>query len=129
MDGRVAQASSKQREMAGKSEMLAARPIRVDGAVEKSTGPGAWQVTVSLKPTRWARLLLRAPGGGMRKTFELDELGKFVWDACDGKTAVRQIIRRLAERYNLNEREAEVATVAFLQTLTRKGMLGMAIEK
>jgi hypothetical protein len=65
----------------------------------------------------------------MKKTFELDELGKFVWDACDGKTAVRQIIRRLAERYNLNQREAEVATVAFLQTLTRKGLIGMAVTK
>jgi hypothetical protein len=65
----------------------------------------------------------------MKKTFELDELGKFVWDTCDGKTAVRQIIRRLADRYNLNDREAEVATVAFLRTLTRKGLVGMAIEQ
>lgn len=109
--------------------MLAARPVRADGAVEKPTGPGAWRVTVALRPTRWAQWLLRAPGGGMNKTFELDELGKFVWDACDGKTSVRRIIRSLAQRYNLNEREAEVATVSFLQTLTRKGLVGMAVAK
>jgi hypothetical protein len=96
--------------------------------VEKSTGPASWQVTVSLQPTQWAKFVLRAPAGGVKKSFELDELGKFVWDACDGKTAVRHIIRKLAERYNLNQREAEVATVAFLQTLTRKGLIGMAME-
>ena len=112
-----------------KSDMLSARPVRAVGATEKSTGPAAWQVTVSLRPTRWARFLLRAPSAGVKKTFELDELGKFVWDECDGRTPVRQIIRRLAKRYNLNEREAEVATVAFLHTLTRKGLLGMAVEK
>jgi len=81
---------------------------------------------VPVRPTRWASMLLRVPGG-MKKTFELDKLGKFVWDECDGKTSVRQIIRRLARRYNLNEREAEVATVAFLHTLTRKGLIGMVV--
>ena len=65
--------------------------------------------------------------GRDEKTFELDELGKFVWDACDAKTSVRQIIRKLAKRYNLNDREAEVATVAFLKTLTSKGLIGMAV--
>ena len=114
---------------ATKSDMLAARPVRADGATVKSTGPGKWEVTVSLEPTRWVKLLLRAPRAGMRKTFELDELGKFVWDACDGKTAVRRIIRKLADRYNLNQREAEVATVAFLQMLTRKGLVGISIQK
>jgi len=137
MAARVAQTHSKKSDKPDKSDMLAARPVRADGAVEKLNANGTWQVTVSLKPTRWARLLFRAPGGGgagaggggMKKTFELDELGKFVWDACDGKTAVRRIIRKLADRYNLNQREAEVATVAFLQMLTRKGLVGISIQK
>jgi hypothetical protein len=111
-----------------KSDMLAATPVRSDGATEKPAGPGKWNLTIPVRPTRWASVLLRIPGG-MKKTFELDELGKFVWDACDGRTSVRQVIRKLAKRYNLNEREAEVATVAFLQTLTRKGLIAMAVEK
>ena len=109
--------------------MLAARPAHADGAEEKSIAPGKWQLTVPLKPTRWASLVLRVPRNGLNKTFELDELGKFVYDACDGKSSVRQVIRRLARRYNLNEREAEVATVAFLKTLTSKGLVAMAVDK
>ena len=108
--------------------MLAARPVRAPRAIEKEAGPGKWNISVDVHPTRWASLLLRVPSsGGMKKTFELDELGKFVWDACDAKTSVRQIIRNLAKRYNLNDREAEVATVAFLKTLTSKGLIGMAV--
>ena len=129
MPGIVPSKTSAKSSKPGKSDMLAARPVHADGATEKSTGPGTWQVTVALRPTRWARFLLRAPSAGVKKTFELDELGKFVWDACDGKTAVRRIIRKLADRYNLNQREAEVATVAFLQMLTRKGLVGISIQK
>ena len=62
---------------------------------------------------------------GATKTFELDPLGLFVWQACDGKTPVRQVIKRLARHYNLNEREAEVSTLAFLRTLMRKGLIGI----
>src|SRR5262245_59946137 len=108
--------------------MLAAKPARVGGAEEKPVSPGKWQLTIPVQPTRWASVILRVPKG-MSKTFELDELGKFVWDTCDGKTSVRQVIRRLAQRYNLNQREAEDATVAFMKTLTSKGLLAMAVEK
>jgi len=33
--------------------------------------------------------------------------------------------RTLAARYHLNEREAEVSTLAFLRTLMRKGLIGI----
>jgi len=108
--------------------MLSAKPSRAAGAEEKSIAAGKWQLTIPIQPTRWAGAILRIPKG-MSKTFELDELGKFVWDACDGKTSVRQVIRRLARHYNLNEREAEVATVAFLKTLTSKGLVAIAVDK
>src|SRR4051812_25397428 len=108
--------------------MLAAKPARAAGAEEQSVAPGKWQLTIPIQPTRWASMVLRVPKG-MSKTFELDELGKFVWDACDGKSSVRQVIRKLARRYNLNQREAEVATVAFLKTLTSKGLVAMAVDK
>jgi hypothetical protein len=112
-----------------KTDMLAAKPQRATSAEEKSVAPGKWQLTVPVQPSRWASLVLRVPSKGLSKTFELDELGKFVWDACDGKSSVRQVIRKLAKQYNLNQREAEVATVAFLKTLTSRGLVAMAVDK
>ena len=110
-----------------KPQMLAARPARLVDVEPAAVTENSWRLTVPLRTARWAGWLLRVPGGAT-KTFELDPLGKFVWDACDGRTSVRQIIRRLAKRYNLNDREAEVATLAFLHTLVKKGLLGMQIR-
>ena len=110
-----------------KTQMLAARPTRLVEAEPVAADDGAWRLTIPLATPGWAGWILRVPAGAT-KTFELDALGKFVWDACDGRSSVRQVIARLAKRYNLNEREAEVATVAFLQTLVKKGIIGMSVK-
>ena len=113
-----------------KSQMLSAKPLRLSGAQPQAVSETKFHLTVELQPTRVARWLMRmggGAGGGGAKTFELDPLGVFVWQACDGKTPVRQVIRKLARHYNLNTREAEVSTLAFLHTLARKGLIGMQI--
>jgi hypothetical protein len=106
------------------ADTLAAKPLRLFDAQPVETSAGQWRLTVPLKTTGWAARFLRVPQQ-LNKTFELDELGKHVWDACDGRTSVRDVIRGLANRYHLNEREAEVATLAFLRTLMRKGLIGI----
>jgi hypothetical protein len=110
-----------------KLQMLSARPTRVSDDPPEQIADGKWHLKAPLRPSRMAGWILRVPGNAT-KTFELDALGLFVWKACDGKTTVRQIIRKLAKRYNLNEREAEVATVQFLYTLAKKGLIGMAVK-
>lgn len=112
---------------ARKPDALAARPLRVRNATESRVAEGTWRVTVPVRPSRWAAFVLRVPASATR-TFELDELGKLVWDACDGRTDVAAIIRRLADAYGLNPREAEVATLAFLRTLAAKGLVGVAAD-
>ena len=111
-----------------KSQMLDAKPLRLSDAEPQEVSDNKFLLKVQLRPTRIARLLLRV-SAGTTKTFELDPLGLFVYQSCDGKTPVRQVIKKLAKRYNLNQREAEVATVAFLKTLTSKGLVAMAVEK
>jgi hypothetical protein len=110
-----------------RNDALAARPIRAEATVARDDAGGA-KVTVALQGGRWTGWLFKTPVGA-KKTYELDELGLFVWDACDGKTSVQQVIRKLAKRYNLNLREAEVATVKFLQMLTKRGLIGISLRK
>ncbi len=108
--------------------MLSSRPVRLHDGEPEQVSQTKWHLSVPLRPTRAARFFLRvAPAA--TKTFELDALGLFVWEHCDGKTPVRQLIRLLAKRYHLNEREAEVATVQFLYTLAKKGLIGMEVER
>jgi len=110
-----------------KTDMMAARPARSAEATVEPAGERAWRVTVPLRPSKWAAKLLRVPAG-QSKTFELDEIGKFVWDACDGQASVADVIGAVARQYNLSARESEVATVAFLRTLVAKGLIGMKME-
>ena len=110
-----------------KQQALAARPLRaVDGEMKPADG-GAGKLTVRLRPTRWSGWLFRMPEGAT-KTFEFDPMGVLVWENCDGKTSVQQIIRKLARRYGLSLREAEVSTRQFLVTLARKGLIALAVD-
>src|SRR5262245_36963879 len=110
-----------------RGEALAARPVRADASVCRDEAGGA-KVKVELKGPRWGGWLFKMSAGAT-KTYELDELGLFVWDACDGKTSVQQLIRKLAKQYSLNLREAEVATVKFLQMLMTRGLIGMTLKE
>ena len=108
-------------------QSLAARPVRlVDANVTSTDAGGGGKLRVPLRPSRWAGWLFRLPPGAS-KTFELDPLGLLVWNACDGKTSVQQIIRKLAKAYRLNLAEAQVPTLTFLQMLARKGLIGLTL--
>lgn len=109
------------------NQALAARPRRLTEAELQPRGTGA-AITVPVHPTRWGRWIFRVPHG-ITKTFELDAIGIFVWNQCDGRNSVQQIIRKLAHEYRLNTREAEVSTIQFLHTLAKKGLIGMSMPE
>jgi hypothetical protein len=112
-----------------REDALSARPIRLpDADIDPIAGGGGGRLTVKLQPPRWSRWFA-GNGHGATKTFEFDAIGVFVWDCCDGRTSVQQIIRKLAERYKLNLREAEVSSLQFMQTLVRKGLIGMKLSE
>ena len=107
--------------------LLDAKPLRLFDATPQRAAAGQWRLTVPLKQKTWMTLFVRK-AVGMTKTFELDDVGRAVWESCDGETTVRQIITDLAERHRLNVREVEVATLAFLKTLVQKGLVGIPVE-
>lgn len=102
--------------------LLAARPSRASDVQLHECGDGAWRLKAPVRASRFAAWIMRLPASSSR-TFELDEIGKHVWDACDSEQTVQAIIENVASAYRLNRREAEVSTLAFLQTLSRKGLI------
>jgi len=118
----------KSRNTITRSEALAALPVQLVKCTLEETSDGGARIRVPLKQGGFLGKFVRLPEGAT-KTFELDALGLFVWKSCDGRTSVEQIICRLAREQGLTEREVEVATVRFLQTLVRKGLVGMCVEK
>lgn len=57
------------------------------------------------------------------KKLELDEMGKFVWERIDGNKSVKTIATEFATKYNVLQREAEVATASFLKDLGKRGLI------
>ncbi len=108
-------------------QTLTAKPLKLVEADVTDREDGGVNLKVSLKQMKFG-WFLKMPAGAT-KTFELDEMGRLVWENCDGKTSVQQMIRKLSKRYNLNLREAQVATTTFLNMLTKKGLVGMAVKK
>src|SRR4051812_46776230 len=111
-----------------RAQMLAARPLRmVEGTLTPTSNGGA-RLTVPLKPAGIAKVLLRSRDG-LTKTFELDAVGLFVWHACDGTLSFEDLVRKVANHLKISHRESEVATGTFIQTLARKGLLGLEVPK
>jgi Coenzyme PQQ synthesis protein D (PqqD) len=108
-------------------QAMSAKPLRVVEVELKPTDAGGARLIVPMRSTGRFAWLVRAPAGAT-KTFELDAIGRFVWENCDGQTTVEQIIRNVAKRYNLSLREAQVPTMQFLRILAAKGLIGVAQE-
>src|SRR5882757_3741510 len=109
------------------SEALAAKPMRLVEAEMQPDEKGG-RLKVPLKSSKFAGWLFKMPDGAT-KTFEFDAIGVFVWESIDGRTSVQQLIRKLAKKFGLSEREAAVSTNLFLQTLGRKSLVGWSVEK
>ena len=71
---------------------------------------------------RWARM----PD---TKEFELESVGAFVWELCDGQTTTERICARLRDRFKMNRLEAETALGAFLAILSRRRLIVLAVPK
>lgn len=55
----------------------------------------------------------------------MDEVGSFVWDMCDGKHTVEEIIQELSAKYKMMRRETEVALTTYFQQLTNRKFIGV----
>jgi len=78
---------------------------------------------------RWGRLLNRFFEGPTHRQVVLDELGTDVWTMCDGETTVDGLIHALARKHKLERREVEVSLTTYLQTLARRGFIGLRVMK
>ena len=108
---------------ATREEFLAARPRRAGEAVLERRDDGSALVKIPIR-SKW---MFRLPAGAV-KTFELDEMGVWVWDRCDGKATLLDVIHQFAEKYRLSVRESEVATVKFLEMLATRRLVKILVE-
>jgi hypothetical protein len=57
----------------------------------------------------------------------LDRIGTQVWRWCDGRATVEDVVERLASEHQLSFGEARMATLQFLQWLTQRNLVAVAL--
>jgi hypothetical protein len=108
---------------------LAARPVLNDLITCEHTGDGHLVLHLPRRRTGMVRAVARAFKLPPSKQVELDELGSYTVQLCDGSHSVAEIVRLFARKFRLHRREAELSMVSFLQTLARRGIISFAVPK
>ena len=108
--------------------MLNSRPARNELIKWEKTDSGEARITVVRQDTWKIRLLSRIFYVPKERTITLDEVGTEVWQMCNGRTSVAQMIESLRRTYKLDRKEAEVSLLSYLKTLGQKRFIGFVIE-
>ena len=105
---------------------LSSVPVQVP-PVKTEEKEGKLYVTATYQRPAWQRML--GADNDCNRTYGLDQYGREVYDSCNDKATVNQIIRRFAKRHKLSRTEAEKAVTTFMKTLMSRGLIGMRVEK
>ena len=106
-------------------KLLAAVPHR-NAAVQTEPSGAALLVSVPLKRPRWLvpPLSWVIPFRGTRR-IELDAAGRAVFELCDGRRTVEEIVESFAKTHTLSFRESQLAVTQFLRELLRRGIIAI----
>ncbi len=63
------------------------------------------------------------------RKLSLDDIGRWVWEKCDGQHAAGDIIGQLSEKFNISRKEAEVSLLSFLKDMSKKKLIGFVLAK
>ena len=111
-----------------RGEMLALRPLRNQAIAWQmktdTEAPGA-SLTVPRREDKLGRIVSRIFQVPATKTIELDEFGAAVWEKCDGRHSVEQLVVFTSQAYKLNRRQAEVSVVSFMRMLAQRRLIGL----
>lgn len=114
----------------GWRSFLAALPVRNEAAREENLVSGLLPINVKVKRPRW----LVPPISWVmpfsnRRTVKLDELGQFLWRACNGKARVEDIVVQLSNQERLTFHEARIAVTQHLEELVRRGIIVLVVQE
>ncbi len=115
-----------------RGEMLALRPLRNQAIAWEMKAdtetPGA-NLSVPRREDKFGQIVSRIFQVPATKTIELDEFGAAVWEKCDGRHSVEQLVVFTSNAYKLNRRQAEVSVVSFMRMLAQRRLIGLEASK
>jgi hypothetical protein len=106
-----------------KSEVMRARPMRNPVLTWGPDAKGDMVINVPLERKPWlSRLGRLVPTPNVRHII-LDDIGADVWSMCDGETSIDTIRRKIVEKYQMNNKEAEASLLEHLKQLAQRKLI------
>jgi hypothetical protein len=93
------------------------------------TDEGGLRVSGKRREAWWIRLVSLVLPIPRERVFELDEVGRELWELCDGEHTLEEMIETFVDRHKLTRAEAEWSLRTYLRDLGKRGMVGFAVEK
>ncbi len=80
------------------------------------------------KTSKLAMAVFRLPDQPHRK-ISLDSIGSGIWELCNQKNTVADIIESTRQRYKFSHKEALISVTTFLKQLGGKGLVAFVVPK
>ncbi len=122
---------SKPKKRLSRSEFLRIRPVRNEYVNWKKDDEGVVEISIPLEqPIPGDKVMGKImskliPESPKEKKIKLDKIGSKVWELCDGKRTVKEIIDALNREYKMMPIEAEASLRVYFGQLAKRGLIGM----
>jgi len=110
-------------------QVLSSRPIRNEALKTEPMEGGGLRVHLARSRKWWVWLLALVFPIPRERLVELDEAGQQVWELCDGKNTLREMIETFQQRHKLTRAEAEWSLRTYLRDLGKRGMVAFVVTK
>lgn len=101
-------------------------PILNENVSSRNDNTGRLVINIRMK--RGNGFLDRFRPPVLERNVKMDEIGAFVFKLIDNRRSTLDIIEIFLEKYKLNRREAVLSIVNFLKSLTKRGIVSIAIR-
>lgn len=119
----------KKRPDVDRSKILKAFPLRNQLITWEMEDSGEASLVIPQKEKFWIRLTGKIFMLPDKRVVVLDTIGAFVWEKCDGKHTISQIIKALQNKHQLTRKEAETSLFTFIKMLGKRNFIQFAIPK
>ncbi len=106
---------------------MKALPLRNQLITWEIDNKGEASLVVPQKDKLWVHLASKVFMLPNRRVIVLDAMGTYVWQRCDGKHTIAQIIKGIQKEHQLTRKEAETSLMMFMQQLGKRNFIGFGI--
>ena len=112
-----------------RTRVMKAFPVRNQLSTWEIDDKGEAALVMPQKTKLWISLITKLFMLPEKRVIVLDAIGTYVWQMCDGKHTISQIVSGVQKQYQLTRKEAETSLFTFMQQLGKRTFIQFAIPQ